>query len=186
MADWIKNLFEWSQRPSPSIERTNGFSSPFVIEFDASLVTDVVKRDLREALGELPDISWLDRRALYHTALEAVMRGGDTHLLFTAITERHVDGIAKHRAQEISRFLCGRANSTMNRERYIALGIELAQWIYSGAPCEGDELMIQSHKAANGEKFPVKTGLKVNGAYTWPGREMGCKCFAKPIIKGFS
>jgi hypothetical protein len=39
---------------------------------------------------------------------------------------------------------------------------------------------------ANGKLFEISTGMFLNGKWTWPGVEPGCRCISKSVIPGFS
>ncbi len=76
------------------------------------------------------------------------------------------------------------------RERQAALGITYAVWMYAHAPCmknprhPTDEEIQQNaaHKAADRKTYDLSKGLLVNGKWTWPGVEDGCKCFSRSIL----
>lgn len=135
---------------------------------------------------DLGDLSQNDRQALYPVVVESVSRGQDLRLLASAINARGIAGVTVRRAAEISRFLNSRAISTICREQQIAIGIRYARWLYSGAPCDGAEGMDRAHKAANGKRYLVDKGLLIGRKLSWPGREFGCKCMARSVVKGFS
>jgi hypothetical protein len=42
-----------------------------------------------------------------------------------------------------------------------------------------------AHKAANGQKYDPDKGMLMNGKWSWPGQERGCRCLAKSVIPGF-
>jgi uncharacterized protein with gpF-like domain len=115
-------------------------------------------------------------------------------LLYNALIQMNINGVTKRRATEIAHLLNNKATALMNRERQESLGIKYALWLYSGAPCEiswnkptGQEnLQDAAHKAANGKQFDVSKGMFLDGKWTWPGVEPGCRCVSKPVVRGFS
>jgi hypothetical protein len=78
----------------------------------------------------------------------------------------------------------------MNSQRQESIGVKQALWLYSGAPCEIDPKkptgQDAAHRAANGRLFDVSKGMLLNGKWTLPGAEPGCRCASKSIIPGFS
>jgi hypothetical protein len=94
-----------------------------------------------------------------------------------------IDGMSKRRAEEISLSLNNKATSLMQSEGQERLGIKYAYWISSGAPC-GNADQDAAHKSANQKPYQVNKGMLLNGRWTLPGREDGCKCISKSIIVG--
>jgi hypothetical protein len=79
----------------------------------------------------------------------------------------------------------------MTKERQESLGINHAIWLYSGAPCDVNPKKPKgrqnaSHRAADGKQYEVSKGMHLNGKWTWPGYEDGCKCVSRSIIPGLS
>ena len=67
---------------------------------------------------------------------------------------------------------------------WLAVGcLFFAIWLYSGAPC-GDAEQDEAHRAANGKPYSANNGMLLNGKWTRPGREEGCKCVSKSLIEG--
>ena len=77
-------------------------------------------------------------------------------------------------------------------ERQSSLGITHAIWMYANAPCmkdpwcdcptAADIRQDSAHRAANGKKYEIAKGLFVDGKWTWPGVEEGCKCCSRPVL----
>lgn len=64
------------------------------------------------------------------------------------------------------------------------LGIKEKTWL---AACQyGSPDGNQQHAAYNGHKFKSELGLRIDGAYVFPGAEIGCKCVGRAIIPGFA
>jgi hypothetical protein len=97
-------------------------------------------------------------------------------------------------AAKITLPLSNRPAAMMKRKRKVSLGIKHAAWLHSGAPCEMNpknpedwELRQDAiHRAANGKQFEVSKGMFLDGKWTWPGNEPGCRCMSKPVVPGFS
>ncbi|MGA3304593.1 MAG: hypothetical protein ABSC26_01145 [Stellaceae bacterium] len=150
------------------------------VSFDATKVTETVKTDLNQNLQAIQEIPSGDFEAIYDAALRSISVGRALDVLYQALMT--LDGMSKRRAKEISLSLNNKATALMNAEQQERLGIKYAIWCYSGAPCgERDS----THKAANGKPYLVSKGMHLNGRWTRPGREDGCKCVSRSMIAGF-
>jgi hypothetical protein len=151
------------------------------VKFDPARVTETVKADLRQKIKSINEVSAADFEMIYDAALRSISAGGALHILYQALMT--IEGIGKRRAREISLSLNNKATALIQTEQQRRLGIKYAVWMYSGAPCGGAE-QDAAHKAADGKPFLVNEGLFLNGRWTWPGREDGCKCFSMPVLPG--
>ena len=159
------------------------------VGFDASRVTNAVKADIRKNVLLLEiDKKHVDR--VYDAAIRSISAGRDLSVLHDCLMRLNVSGMTTQRAGEIALFLNNRATALMNRERQETLGIKKAIWLYSGAPCEINPKkptgQDAAHRAANGRSFDVSKGMLLNGKWTWPGAEPGCRCVSKSVVPGFS
>jgi hypothetical protein len=101
-----------------------------------------------------------------------------------------IEGMSKRRAAEIALSLNNKATAIINRERQASLGITHAKWMYANAPCLRDPNHASAaevqrdaaHCAANGKKYEIGKGLFVDGKWTWPGVEEGCKCSSRLVL----
>ena len=152
------------------------------VKFDPATVTETVKADLQQNVKSLGEIGPHDFDAIYKAALRAITAGFDMYTLTQVLLT--IEGMSKRRAAEISRSLSFKANALMVAEQQERLGIKYAIWRYSGAPC-GDRDQDAVHKAADGKPYLVSKGMLLNGQWTRPGREDGCKCFSSPLVAGF-
>jgi hypothetical protein len=164
------------------------------IKFDKSLVTETVKADLRENIAEVKDFEKKHLDAIYEASLRAVNAGGALNILYDAILKLNITSMTKRRASEISIFLSHRTTALITKERQQALGVKEARWSYAGAPCQADTrnpsakdiAQDEAHKAANGKHYAIGKGMYLNGTWTLPGREEGCRCVSRAIIPGFN
>jgi uncharacterized protein with gpF-like domain len=165
-----------------------------IVKFDASMVTEEVKADLKKNIMLLGEIDNNNFEHVYNAALRSISAGRDLRLLYSALMEMNINGMTKRRAEDIARLLNNKATALMQRTRQAALGITQAKWLYSGAPCkispkkpsDQDKRQDAAHQAANGKLFNVSKGMFLDGKWTWPGVEPGCRCVSKPIVPGFS
>lgn len=102
------------------------------------------------------------------TVMESVSRGRDLSYLSDEL-EKHY-GVVKRRAQLISRDQNDKITSALNIARQKDLGITKNIWVHSGAGREPRP----SHVRANGRIFDIDKGLKIDGAYIFPGQLINC------------
>jgi len=108
-------------------------------------------------------------------------------MLSTALIE--IAGMSRDRAADIARSLHNKATEQINRERQSSLGIAHAIWMYANAPCmkdpwcdcptAADIRQDSAHRAADGKRYDLSKGLLVDGKWTRPGVEKGCKCVSR-------
>lgn len=158
------------------------------VKFDPSTVSESVKASLRRDIESLDGLGSEHVRGVYDVALRSILAGRDLHLLVTALTT--IEGVPRKRAAEIARFLHNRASAQINRERQASLGITHAIWLYPNAPCmkdprhptEGGIRQDAAHRAAAGQRYEISKGLFVDGKWTWPGVEEGCRCSSRSVL----
>jgi hypothetical protein len=162
------------------------FAGYATMKFDPSTVSESVKANLRRNIESLDEVGKEHIRPVYEAALRCV--AGDLHVLFVALMT--IEGMPKKRAAEIARSLHIKAKGQMDRERQAFLGITHAIWMYPNAPCmrnprhpaAADIQQDSAHRAANGKRYEIGKGLFVDGKWTWPGAEEGCKCSSRSIL----
>jgi hypothetical protein len=187
-------LFGWLRRkarksPARLEAALDGNRIP-TVKFDASRVTDAVRAEIRRCVTDINGPTGSQREAIYDAALRSVTAGRDLHALYLALTELGIEDMTRNEASAIASWINNRATSLMDRERQQSVGIEKAQWMYSGGPCLADPSaptdseQDKAHKAASGQQFKLNQGMFLNGEWTWPGYNKGCRCSSKPVIPG--
>jgi uncharacterized protein with gpF-like domain len=159
------------------------------VKFDERLVSRAVEAEIRATVDGLAEIDRGSLQGIYEASLVSVRAGGDLHSLTTVLQSV---GVPTRRAGEIARHISFRSTSIITRERQVSLGVVTAIWKHSGAPClpeagaNAPELALRSadHEAAHGERYSVLEGYLMRGRRTWPGQDLGCKCFSKPVVPG--
>jgi len=144
-------------------------------------------------VDEIESATDSQHEAIYDAALRSASAGRDLHALYAALMELGIHGMTKSRASAIATHINNKATSLMNATQQQSLGIEYARWLYSGAPCmtnpkrptPEDICRNAAHKAADGKRFRISEGLFLDGKWTWPGREEGCRCVSKSLVPGF-
>jgi hypothetical protein len=131
---------------------------------------------------------------IYDAALRSVTAGRELGSLYKALVKVNIDGMTKRRAGQIALFLNNRATAIMSRNSYASLGITRAIWMYSGAPCMAnprkptpqDINQDNAHRAANNKQYDISKGMFLDGRWTRPGWEEGCRCSSRPILPWLS
>jgi hypothetical protein len=186
-AKFFEAIKRFGRKPKSNIKPSYGIPK---VNFDVLRVTDAVKADIRKNIMLLEGIDKNQFDRVYDAALRSVSAGRDLAVLYKVLLELNINGMTARRASEIALLLNNKATALMYRECQEALGIKQALWLYSGAPCEINPKrptgQDTAHRAANGKPFDVSKGMFLDGKWTWPGVEPGCRCVSKPIVPGFS
>jgi hypothetical protein len=160
------------------------------VKFDPSRVSKSVKTDLQRNIGLLDDIEKKHAQQIYEAASRSLLAGRDLHVLSAALMR--IEGMTQGRAAEIARSLNNKAMAIITRERQASLGITHAIWMNPNAPCMKDPRnptasgvqQDSAHRLANGKRYEISKGLFVDGKWTRPGVEEGCKCTSRAILPG--
>jgi SPP1 gp7 family putative phage head morphogenesis protein len=89
-------------------------------------------------------------------------------------------GVTRRRATLIARNQNNMATATVHKTRQQELGITKAIWVHSSA----GRHPRPEHVAANGQVYEVAKGMWLEKRWTWPGREINCRCISRSIIPG--
>lgn len=188
---WIRRLLQSFNKPA----EMNGHphSDPPlqtipIVKFDPSVVSESVKADLRSNLKLIDDLDRKHFEQVYEAAIRSISADRNLQVLYIALMD--IDGMSKQRATQIARSLSNKATSLISREKEISLGIKYAIWMYSNAPCvenprsptNKDTQQDAAHFSANGKRYKISKGLLVDGKWTWPGIEAGCKCTSRVVL----
>ena len=194
---WFRRLLQPSAKPtedkkdySPSVRYA--MEAMPTIKFDPSVVTMSVKADLRRNVELLAGVEKKHVKQIYELALRSILGRRDFHSFCTEMMDMHIEGMTRSKAAEIGRSLANKAGAVIERERRTSLGITHAKWLCANAPCMRDPnhpsaAEVQrdaAHCAANGKRYEISEGLFVDGKWTWPGVDEGCKCVSRSIIPG--
>lgn len=95
-------------------------------------------------------------------------------------------GVTRRRAAFIARDQNNKATAAFNRARELELGLDEAEWNHSHGSREPRPTHVEAGK--NKTRYKISKGWfdPAVGRYIQPGEEPGCKCFGRPVIKGFS
>lgn len=131
-------------------------------------------------LGVVPEQHW---DAVFDVAAASVKRGRDLAMMCRAL---EAIGVGKRDREHAARLVHNRATAIMQVERWTSEGIEEAKWLWPGVDCVlNDPADVRGHREANGKRYRVERGLRVNGRYVTPGMEDGCRCIGQAVVPGF-
>jgi uncharacterized protein with gpF-like domain len=109
------------------------------------------------------------RREAQQLVWSAVLEGYDDAALARDLQDRF--GLSPERARLIARTQCTMARAVIENVHRMELGLTEAVWI-----CSKKHASEPAHLVLNGRRYPVKTGVTLNGKSIWPGSEPGCYC----------
>lgn len=82
--------------------------------------------------------------------------------------------VSRRRAETIARTEVNTLTNQLNDRRATEIGLEWGIW--RGVE---DNRERESHRRAEGKRFRLKKGLKIDGRYTWPGQDPNCRCWTE-------
>lgn len=115
--------------------------------------------------------------------MRSVQAGRDLSSLSDDLQKRY--GITRRRAALIARSQNEMATSTFNKVRLVEAGVEEAVWVHSHA----GKTYRKSHVKAGKDRvrYRIAEGWydPAEGRHIQPGELINCRCFSRPVIKGF-
>lgn len=177
LAEWFaKSSFDRSDYALREILKRGGFS----VEFKTTAtVNDVFQATVGEQVGLIKSIASEHLSEVQGMLMRSVQQGRDLGSMAKELEARL--GVTKRRAALIARDQNNKATATITRARQQELGITEAEWMHS----YGGKHPRPSHLAANGKRYDISKGMYLDGVWTWPGREINCRCVSKAIVPGF-
>lgn len=153
--------------------------SGFAVEFKLTAQqNDVLQATIGEQVGLIKSIASQHLSEVEGLVMRSVSQGGDLKTLTDSLQDRY--GVTRRRAAFIASDQNRKANATMTRVRQKSLGITQAKWIHSHA----GKVPRPSHVAVDGDIYDIDKGMFLDGVWTFPGREINCRCFSRSIIPG--
>lgn len=156
--------------------RDHGFTVQFKM---TAAQNDAYQAVVGENVGLIKSLATKHLGEVEGLVMRSVQTGRDLGTLSKALQENY--GVTKRRAGLIARTQNNMATATLTRTRQTQLGITKAKWLHSA----GGKHPRVEHKEASGKEYDVTKGMYLEGVWTWPGREIGCRCVSVPLIDGF-
>lgn len=158
------------------ILRNAGFSVRFKM---TKAQNDAIQATIGENVSLIKSIAERHLTNVEGIVMRSVQEGRDLGTVTKALTENY--GVTKRRAATIARTQNNMATATVTRVRQQELGVRKAKWLHSA----GGKHPRPEHVAFSGKTYDVDKGAFLEGTWTWPGREINCRCVSVPIIPGF-
>ncbi len=142
-------------------------------------VNDIAQASVAENVNLIRSIAQQHMTQVQTLVMSSVQTGRDIGTLAKALQDQY--GVTRRRAALIARDQNSKATAAITRARQIELGITEAVWLHSTA----GRHPRPSHVAASGKRYDIAKGMYLDGVWTWPGREINCRCVSKSIVSGF-
>jgi SPP1 gp7 family putative phage head morphogenesis protein len=139
---------------------------------------DVLQATVGENVDLIKSIAAQHLTQVQGIVMRSVQEGRDLATLTKALTDEY--GVSRRRAETIARSQNNMATASLTRTRQVDLGITKAKWLHSA----GGKKPRPEHVAFSGQTYDIKTGAFLEGKWTWPGREINCRCVSVSIIPG--
>ncbi|HEY0120640.1 MAG TPA: phage minor head protein [Rhizobium sp.] len=118
------------------------------------------------------------------SVMRSVQSGRDLGTL-TEDLQKHY-GVTRRRAAFIARDQNNKATAAFKRARELELGLDEAEWHHSHGSKEPRPTHVEAGRQRARYKISQGWYDPAVGRYIQPAEEPGCKCFGRPVIKGFS
>ncbi|WP_229183981.1 minor capsid protein [Bradyrhizobium oropedii] len=157
--------------------------SGFTVKFKMTpAMRDVMDATITEQVSLIKSIPERYFTQVQGIVMRSVQTGRDLGQVTKDLQEQF--GVTRRRAETIARDQNNKATTAMTNARQQSLGITEGDWVHSGA----GKHPRPTHVAMNGKRFDLKKGMYDSAVGRWimPGVEPNCRCFWRPVIKGFS
>lgn len=140
-----------------------------IVQENVSLIKSIAREHLTDVEG---------------IVYRSVSAGGDLETLAKSLRQRF--DVPKKRAAFIAHHQNNAATAAITRIRQSEAGITSAVWMHSHAgKTPRPEHVAFAAGQMGGPVYDVNKGAYLEGVWTWPGREPGCRCFSRPVLEGF-
>lgn len=152
----------------------------FTVRFKATAAqNDAFQAVIGDNVALIRDVADKHLAAVEGAVMRSVQAGRD----LAALTDdlESIVGVTRRRAARIARHQNNLATATMTRVRQQELGLKKARWRHSA----GGKTPRPDHVKFSGQLYEVAKGAYLEGKWTWPGVEPGCRCVSEMYIPGF-
>ena len=140
---------------------------------------DAMQATIGENVGLIKSIAEKHLSSVEGAVMRSVQEGRDLGALTKELAETY--GVTRRRAAFIAKTQNNMATATLTKTRQKELGVTKARWLHSA----GGKHPRPEHVKFSGKTYDVDKGAWLEGKWTWPGREINCRCVSVPIIPGF-
>lgn len=151
----------------------------FTVRFNLTRAqNDVLQATIGENIELIKSIAEQHLTQVQGIVMRSVQEGRNLATVSKALRDQY--GVTRRRADLIARSQNNMATAAITRARQTELGITKARWLHSA----GGKHPRPEHVAFSGKTYDVAKGAWLEGKWTWPGREINCRCVSIPIIPG--
>lgn len=147
----------------------------------------IMQASIAENVGLIKSIAAEHLTDIEGIVLRSVTTGRDLKQLSDDLQERY--GVVKDRAALIAHDQNNKATAVITRARQAEADITHAVWVHSSAgkhPRPEHVAFSKGTHYTGGPTYVVAKGAYLEGVWTWPGHEINCRCFSRPVLPGFS
>jgi SPP1 gp7 family putative phage head morphogenesis protein len=170
---YLQGMFKASDSAMRAALKDAGWSVDFTM---TPAVRDAFNASLAENVGLIKSIPAQYLQQVEGTVMRSYAAGRDLATMTAEL--KRLYPAASHRAELIARDQSNKANAVVNRTRQMELGITEAIWMHSHA----GKTPRPSHVAANGKRYKIAEGCKIDGEFIQPGQEINCRCTSRPVL----
>ena len=178
LAKWFaQSVHDRSDKALAATLRKAGISVKFQMSRG---MNDILQATVGENVSLIKSIAQRHLTEVEGMVMRSVQTGRDLGALTQDLEKRF--GLTRKRAALISLDQNNKATSALQRARTLELGLKEGIWLHS----KGGKHPRKSHVDFSGQKYDIEKGAYLDGVWTWPGREIGCRCVCKPILAGYN
>lgn len=149
----------------------------WTVEFKMTpAIRDAFNASLNENVGLIRSIPEKYLQQVEGVVMRSYSAGRDLETMVKDLKQLYPG--ASHRAELIARDQSNKANAVVNRARQMELGITEAIWMHSHA----GKTPRPDHVAADGKRYKIAEGCKIDGEYIQPGEEINCRCTCRAVL----
>ncbi len=139
---------------------------------------EIMQATIAEQVGLIRSIPEQMLTQVQGSVMRSVTAGHDMATLAKEL--EHQFGVTKRRAATIARDQSSKATASITMARQLEAGITTARWLHSSG---GKQPRVE-HVKASGKTYEIAKGMWLEDRWTWPGREVNCRCVSVALIPG--
>ncbi len=139
----------------------------------------ILKAATQEATGLIKNLGTKAQFELEDTFNRCLMEGRNIGEMVESIEK--VLGVTRRRAINLAFDQTNKIENALDRQAKLDLGLHKAIWRHSHGWVKTEPR--KSHVAADGRKYDIREGCKIDGEFIQPGEKCFCGCYSQAIIE---
>ena len=139
----------------------------------------ILKAATQEATGLIKNLGAKAQFELEDTFNRCLMEGRNIGEMVESIEK--VLGVTRRRAINLAFDQTNKIENALDRQAKLDLGLHKAIWRHSHGWVKTEPR--KSHVAADGRKYDIREGCKIDGEFIQPGEKPFCGCYSQAIIE---